>query len=455
MILLRFLTIFLAAAIFSPASAVDGRSGAFHPAFTERVTEREAMVRDQLGEVNSPRVLAAMQWVPRHAFVPENVKRLAYADRPLPIGYDQTISQPLVVAYMTERLEVHAGHRVLELGTGSGYQAAVLGELAKEVYSVEIVPELAERAASVLQELGYENVYVRAGDGYDGWPERAPFDRIIITFAVPTVPPPLLDQLAPNGRLVMPEGDDALQWVTVLDKDAQGEIARHKTMPVRFVPMLGEHAAELATGDASAKSGTRIALPAPSLDGTVSLERLLAERRSIREFSQESLTKTELAQLLWAAQGITSSEGFRTAPSAGATFPTEIYAVIKRVSGLEPGVYHYFPSFTLGAHTLEPVFLGDPMPKLALAAPQSAVEQSAVAIVVTAVVERTARRYGTRAQRYVTLEAGHVAQNVLLQAEALGLGAVPIGAFHDETLQELVQTKADALYLLCIGRKVK
>lgn len=198
--------------------------------------QRAAMVADQIQKrgVSDPRVLEAMRTVPRHRFVPANLQPFAYADRPLPIGNGQTISQPFIVAYMTEALAVAPAHKVLEIGTGSGYQAAVLAQLARDVYTIEIVPELARGAAAMLKELGYSNVHVREGDGYAGWPEHAPFDRIMVTAAPEEVPQPLVDQLAPGGRMVIPIGRGE-QWLTVVEKTATGVIQR-RTIPVRFVP---------------------------------------------------------------------------------------------------------------------------------------------------------------------------------------------------------------------------
>lgn len=199
---------------------------------------RLAMIESQIKArgVSDPRVLDAMSRVPRERFVPPEYADRAYADSPVSIGEGQTISQPYIVAYMTEVLEVAPGHRVLEIGTGSGYQAAVLGELAREVYTIEIVPSLAQRATDTLRELGYENVHVREGDGYAGWPGEAPFDRIMVTAAPEEIPMPLLDQLAPGGRLVTPVGAQGeTQWITVVDKTDQGLVER-RTIPVQFVP---------------------------------------------------------------------------------------------------------------------------------------------------------------------------------------------------------------------------
>ncbi len=201
---------------------------------------RNRMVVEQIASrgVSDPRVLAAMRKVPRHEFVPEEYRDLAYRDTPLPIGYGQTISQPYIVAYMTEQLHIGKEDTVLEIGTGSGYQAAVLAELASEVYTIEIIPELAERAKKTLRRLGYNNVHVRIGDGYKGWPEHAPFDAIILTAAPPRVPQPLLDQLKEGGRLIAPVGEDYQELVLI--RKENGEILRENLIPVRFVPMTGE-----------------------------------------------------------------------------------------------------------------------------------------------------------------------------------------------------------------------
>jgi protein-L-isoaspartate(D-aspartate) O-methyltransferase len=197
-----------------------------------------AMVDHQIQArgVKDPRVLAAMREVPRERFVPKSQADRAHDDRALPIGHGQTISQPYIVAHMSETLDVQPQHRVLEIGTGSGYQAAILGKLAREVYTIEIVPELAARASATLKDLGYDNVHVRTGDGFTGWPGGAPFDRIMVTAAPEEIPQPLLDQLAAGGRLVIPVGPQGdAQWMTVVDKTAQG-IERRKTIPVAFVP---------------------------------------------------------------------------------------------------------------------------------------------------------------------------------------------------------------------------
>jgi len=206
-------------------------------AFTDA---RADMVAEQLVArgVRDRRVLSAMKEVPRESFVPSELASRAYADQPLPLGHEQTISQPYIVARMTELLALEPEDKVLEVGTGSGYQAAVLAELAAEVYSVEIVAPLAERARDVLERLGYENVHVRIGDGYQGWPEEAPFDAIIVTAAPAEIPEPLKQQLRSGGRLVIPVGERS-QELLVLTRTAQG-FTEQSVLPVRFVPMTGE-----------------------------------------------------------------------------------------------------------------------------------------------------------------------------------------------------------------------
>jgi protein-L-isoaspartate(D-aspartate) O-methyltransferase len=203
--------------------------------------QRSRMVDSQLRarDIRDPRVLDAMREVPRHLFVPEAERADAYGDFPLPIGYAQTISQPYIVGFMTQALQVEPGHRVLEIGTGSGYQAAVLGELAREVYTIEIVEPLAESAKQSLEALGYTNVHVRAGNGYDGWPDKAPFDRIIVTAAPDDVPPALVEQLKVGGILAIPVGSGLMQELRILKKTERG-LETLDTLPVRFVPMTGK-----------------------------------------------------------------------------------------------------------------------------------------------------------------------------------------------------------------------
>ncbi|MEE8467389.1 MAG: protein-L-isoaspartate(D-aspartate) O-methyltransferase [Planctomycetota bacterium] len=205
-----------------------------------RADERRAMVERQIAArgVTDPAVLAALRHVPRHRFVPREMQPFAYADRPLPIGEGQTISQPYIVAFMTQALELEGDERVLEVGTGSGYQTAVLAEVAAEVYSIEIVPALARRAGALLEELECEGLHLRTGDGYRGWPEAAPFDAILVTAAPDHVPQPLVDQLAAGGVLVIPVGT-RVQEILRLRRTPDG-IVRESLLPVRFVPMTGE-----------------------------------------------------------------------------------------------------------------------------------------------------------------------------------------------------------------------
>jgi protein-L-isoaspartate(D-aspartate) O-methyltransferase len=201
---------------------------------------RAIMVRDQLRgrDVDDVRVLDAMSRVPRHLFVPDAVRTDAYGDYPLPIGNGQTISQPYIVGFMTQALEVEPHHRVLEIGTGSGYQAAILAELAKEVYTIEIVAPLAEQARKTLEELGYKNVRTKTGNGYLGWPEHAPYDRVMVTAAPDAVPRPLVEQLRTGGLMAIPVGTFD-QELRILRRTNSGlELLR--TLPVRFVPMVGK-----------------------------------------------------------------------------------------------------------------------------------------------------------------------------------------------------------------------
>lgn len=203
--------------------------------------QRTRMVREQIAGrgIKNPGVLRAMRETPREQFIPPAVRELAYEDRPVPIGYDQTISQPYIVALMTEMLDIKTDQRVLEIGTGSGYQAAILSSLAKEVYTIEIVPELAKSASVTLNRLGYKNVIVREGDGYKGWPEKAPFERIILTAAPTELPKTLTDQLKPGGKLMAPIGDHrSVQELRVVEKTADGKITSRPVLPVRFVPMV-------------------------------------------------------------------------------------------------------------------------------------------------------------------------------------------------------------------------
>jgi protein-L-isoaspartate(D-aspartate) O-methyltransferase len=201
---------------------------------------RADMVRTQLRgrDIVSPRVLEAMSRVPRHLFVPEPIRGDAYGDFPLPIGHGQTISQPYIVGFMSQALDIEPHHRVLEIGTGSGYQAAILAELAKEVYTIEIVTPLADSARALLARLGYRNVFVRAGNGYLGWPEHAPYDRIMVTAAPDEVPKALVEQLRIGGRMAIPVGS-VIQELRILRRTDKG-MDTLQTLPVRFVPMVGK-----------------------------------------------------------------------------------------------------------------------------------------------------------------------------------------------------------------------
>lgn len=226
----RFLTLALIA-VSAGLPADDG---------TSTRAQRTRMVAEQIvpRDVEDEAVLRAMRTVHRHRFVPVETRAFAYEDRPLPIGFDQTISQPYVVAFMTEALDLAPDHRVFELGTGSGYQAAVLAEIVDEVYTVEIVSDLARRARSTLESLGYANVHVRAGDGWAGWPEAAPFDRIVVTAAAPELPTTLLDQLRPGGVMVLPIGPaGGAQVLTRVHKQEDGTVRTRELLPVRFVPV--------------------------------------------------------------------------------------------------------------------------------------------------------------------------------------------------------------------------
>ncbi|MEX2264956.1 MAG: protein-L-isoaspartate(D-aspartate) O-methyltransferase [Bryobacteraceae bacterium] len=203
--------------------------------------QRTRMVSEQIAVrgIKNPAVLKVMRETPREQFIPPAVRELAYEDRPVPIGYGQTISQPYIVAFMTEMLDIKTDQRVLEIGTGSGYQAAILSPLAKEVYTIEIVTELAKSASLTLNRLGYKNVSVREGDGYKGWPEKAPFERIILTAAPTELPKALTDQLKPGGKLLAPiGGPSSVQELRVVEKTADGKIISRPVLPVRFVPMV-------------------------------------------------------------------------------------------------------------------------------------------------------------------------------------------------------------------------
>lgn len=213
------------------------------PRFSEREEERHRMVEQHIARegITDEKVLEAMRHVPRHRFVAPGYENQAYRNAPLPIQGDQTISQPFIVAHMTQQLDLEAGERVLEIGTGSGYQAAVLSEITPHVFTIEIVPELGELAKSRFDEMGYSTIETKIGDGYEGWEEHAPFDGIILTAASEQIPEPLKEQLAAGGRLVMPMGNpQGIQMLVLVTKSEDGELSQKSLLPVRFVPMTGK-----------------------------------------------------------------------------------------------------------------------------------------------------------------------------------------------------------------------
>ena len=223
-----------------PPKAAANTNGPTAPKAFPRAKERAAMVAKQLAAraIRDARVLAAMGKVPRHRFIPEEGRAEAYADHPVRIGHRQTISQPYIVAFMSQALQLKPGDRVLEIGTGSGYQAAILGELVKEVYTIEILEPLGKRSKALLKDLGYRNIHVRVGDGYQGWPGKAPFDAIIVTAAPPKVPQPLLDQLKVGGRMIIPVGTQRQGLVLIRRTETGYE--RKNVLGVMFVPMTGK-----------------------------------------------------------------------------------------------------------------------------------------------------------------------------------------------------------------------
>ena len=225
------------------AAATEADYAARRAALVEEIEGDVRATRWYLGRADlDPRVMAAIGATPRHEFVPERLKRDAYKNRPLPIGYGQTISQPYIVALMTDLLRLDEGDVVLEVGTGSGYQAAILGPLAKQIYTIEIVEPLGRTARARLKRLGYANIEVRLGDGYYGWPEHAPFDAIVVTAASSHIPPPLIEQLKPGGRMVIPVGSRFLvQQLVLVEKDAGGAVTTWVVGTVRFVPLTGGH----------------------------------------------------------------------------------------------------------------------------------------------------------------------------------------------------------------------
>jgi protein-L-isoaspartate(D-aspartate) O-methyltransferase len=243
MMALRLSALFLLAVTLAGPSAPQDRHSAQR---ARMVAEIAAMARETARATGrpslSPAVMAAMGRVPRHRFVPSVQQAFAYDNRALPIGEGQTISQPFLVALMTDLLDPKPGHTVLEVGTGSGYQAAVLAELVAKVYTIEIVEPLGRRAMQLLDELGYRNVEVRIGDGYSGWPDAAPFDSIVVTAAPVQIPAPLIEQLKPGGRMVIPGGAADMQYLLLVEKRPDGTTTTRRTLPVRFVPFTRERA---------------------------------------------------------------------------------------------------------------------------------------------------------------------------------------------------------------------
>jgi protein-L-isoaspartate(D-aspartate) O-methyltransferase len=245
-ILIRNLLFLLAAGVSAAPALSVAEVDAYARArgqLVELIRENVRETSEYLGrEALSQKVLDVLGAIPRHEFVPVPIRAQAYDNRPLPIGHGQTISQPYIVAIMTDLLELEPDDRVLEIGTGSGYQAAVLSRLAREVYSIEIVEPLGEAAAQRLARLGYDNIRLRIGDGYYGWEEAAPFDAIIVTAAASHIPPPLLKQLKPDGRMVIPVGSHFLtQQLLLVTRDAEGRVRSRQLLPVAFVPLTGEH----------------------------------------------------------------------------------------------------------------------------------------------------------------------------------------------------------------------
>lgn len=232
--------------LFATAAVADERPEDYALKRQQMVENIRDSVTKTAEEINgrsfSHSVMQAMASVPRHKFVPAGMRPHAYENKPLPIGYGQTISQPYIVALMTDLLQPQPGDRVLEIGTGSGYQAAVLSQLVAQVYSIEIIEELGRSTAGLLQRLGYDNIETRIADGYNGWPEHAPYDSIIVTAAISHIPPPLVQQLKKGGRMVIPVGTRfQTQYLTLVEKDGQGRITTRQVLPVYFVPFTRNH----------------------------------------------------------------------------------------------------------------------------------------------------------------------------------------------------------------------
>ncbi|RLD17690.1 MAG: hypothetical protein DRI36_03190 [Caldiserica bacterium] len=403
---------------------------------------RERMVKEQIiaRGVKDKKVLDAMLKVPREEFVPESERKYAYGDYPLSIGCGQTISQPYIVALMTELLELKKDDRVLEIGTGSGYQAAILAEIAKEVYTIEIIPELSKRAQRVLEKLGYKNIKFKIGDGFLGWKEYAPFDKIIVTCAPKEIPQPLIVQLKNGGKLVIPVGEE-FQELKVIEK-RKGKIIEKNVIPVRFVPMLGIDMGE-------------VKLPEVKLKSDISIEEAINKRRSIREYTGEIVSLNELSQVIWACAGkridaVTSAS--RVFPSAGAVYPLDFYVVVNNVYGLDRGIYKY----DWKNHMLKLLKEGDyRKPLLRACLGQDMVYNANFNIIIVGDMKKISRAYGKRGvERYIFLDAGHSGENIYLQCVSLDLGTVAIGAFIDEEISEILSLEKNKIpiYVFPIGR---
>jgi protein-L-isoaspartate(D-aspartate) O-methyltransferase len=243
LLVLTAVLFFLAAGMLLAQDDDQNEGTQFTPSQFDRQDERRAMVKTQIQarDVSDPEVLRAMRTVPRHLFVEKKYRNSAYADRPLPIGHGQTISQPYIVAYMTEQLKLESGDKVLEIGTGSGYQAAVLSQITSNVYTIEIIEELADTAEKRFERLGLDQIRTKTGDGYYGWQQYAPFDAVIVTAAAGHVPPPLVKQLEPGGVIIIPVGPPyQVQMLMRIEKREDGSTRTKRLMPVRFVPMTGK-----------------------------------------------------------------------------------------------------------------------------------------------------------------------------------------------------------------------
>ena len=248
-----FVLMFALVPVFSTAWGNTVESGSDQSDQKKFTQQRQQMVEEIEADADitdkyfgkksfDPAVMQAMATVPRHEFVPSDMLEHAYLNRPLPIGYGQTISQPYIVALMTDLLQTEAEHRVLEIGTGSGYQAAILSQLVAEVYTIEIIEGLASKTSQLLDRQGYKNIKTRIADGYDGWPQHAPYDGIIVTAAISHIPPPLVQQLKNGGRMIIPVGTRfQTQYLTLVEKDMQGEVTTRQLLPVMFVPFTGRH----------------------------------------------------------------------------------------------------------------------------------------------------------------------------------------------------------------------